>query len=151
MPPMLLCLSTMSEVDVGKMTVEVDPSWQYSIIFCCCVTESSRKVVWQNYVWYGSAYGAMVWNLIPSCGKNGTCWQWLMLAVRLWRPKSGCEHNEAVGGNSDGSDSGSPPLVQVVASVCQRLMGWFSTVPWWARQRDLRIHTSRKVKQGTPK
>lgn len=32
----------MSEVDVGTMTVEIEPSWQYFIKFCCLETSASR-------------------------------------------------------------------------------------------------------------
>jgi len=39
MPPILLYWPTISEMNVGSMAVEVEPSYQYSIIFCCCVTE----------------------------------------------------------------------------------------------------------------
>jgi len=42
MLPILLCWPMMSETDVGGMTVEVDPSCQYAIIFCCCATDGSR-------------------------------------------------------------------------------------------------------------
>ena len=48
---MLLCWSMMSEADVGSMAVQVEPSHQYSITFCCCVTDGSRGVVQQNGVW----------------------------------------------------------------------------------------------------
>ncbi|MEQ5146204.1 hypothetical protein ABN231_18085 [Proteus mirabilis] len=41
----LLCWPTTSEVDVGGMAVEVEPSHQYSITFCCCVTDGSRGAV----------------------------------------------------------------------------------------------------------
>jgi len=30
-------------VNVGSMAVEVEYSYQYSIKFCCCVTNSSRE------------------------------------------------------------------------------------------------------------
>jgi len=44
-PSTLLCWHMMSEADVG-VTVEVEPSHQYSITFCCCcVTDGSRGVV----------------------------------------------------------------------------------------------------------
>ena len=36
MPPILLCWPTMSEVDVGGIAIEFEPSRQYSITFCCC-------------------------------------------------------------------------------------------------------------------
>ena len=41
-PPMLLCWPTTSEVDVGGVAVKVEPSNQYSIAFCCHVTDGSR-------------------------------------------------------------------------------------------------------------
>lgn len=48
MPPILLCWSMMSEVDIGGMAVKVEPSLQHPIKFYCCVT------VWQNGIWCGS-------------------------------------------------------------------------------------------------
>ena len=33
---------TMSEADVGHMAVEAEPCHQYSVTFCCCVTDGSR-------------------------------------------------------------------------------------------------------------
>ena len=60
MPPILLCLPTMSEADVGGMAVEVEPSWKYFITFCCCATDGSRGAVWQNGVWHGHVSEAKV-------------------------------------------------------------------------------------------
>ena len=40
--PILSCCPTASEADVGVMIVEVEPSHQYSLIFCCCATDGSR-------------------------------------------------------------------------------------------------------------
>jgi len=48
MPPILLCWPTMSETNVGGMAVEVEPSHQYPIMFCCHVTDGSRGTVWQD-------------------------------------------------------------------------------------------------------
>jgi len=48
MPPTLLCWPMNSEVDVGDMVVEVEPSLQYFVIYCCHATDGSRVVVWQN-------------------------------------------------------------------------------------------------------
>jgi len=45
MPPILLCWPMTSEEDVGGMTVEGKPSQQYSITFCCHVTDSRRGTV----------------------------------------------------------------------------------------------------------
>ena len=60
----------MSEVDVGGMAAEVEPSCQYSITFCCCVTEGSRGAGCQNGIWHGSAYEAKVCHWISPCGKK---------------------------------------------------------------------------------
>ena len=38
----LLCWPTVSEVDVGGTAVEVEPSHQCSVMFCCCETNGSR-------------------------------------------------------------------------------------------------------------
>ena len=43
--PILLCWPMMSEADVGGMAVESEPFHQYPIIFCCHVTDGSRKAV----------------------------------------------------------------------------------------------------------
>jgi len=34
--PILLCWPTTPEVGVGGVAVEVEPSYQYSVTFCCC-------------------------------------------------------------------------------------------------------------------
>jgi len=44
-PPVLLCQPMMSEADVGSMAVEIEPSHQYSITFCCHVADGSRGAV----------------------------------------------------------------------------------------------------------
>ena len=53
---------------------EVEHFHQYSITFCCCVTDISREVVWQNAVWHGSVYEAKMCQRIPLCWKDGTQW-----------------------------------------------------------------------------
>jgi len=45
MLPMLFYQPMTSEVDVGSMAVEVEPSHQHSITCCCCVTDGSRGAV----------------------------------------------------------------------------------------------------------
>jgi len=40
--PSILCWPMMSEVDAGGMAVEVEASHQYSMTFCCHVTDGSR-------------------------------------------------------------------------------------------------------------
>ena len=42
LPPISLGWLMILEVDVGGMSVETEPSCQYPIIFCCCVTGGSR-------------------------------------------------------------------------------------------------------------
>ena len=42
--PILLCLHTTSEADVGSMPVGAESSHQNSITCCCYVTEDSRGV-----------------------------------------------------------------------------------------------------------
>jgi len=42
-PPIFWCWPTMSEVDVGGMVAEPEPSQQYSINFGCCATDGSNK------------------------------------------------------------------------------------------------------------
>ena len=98
MPPILLYLPTISEVDVGGMAVAVEPSHQYSVTCRCCVTDGSRGAVWQNGVWHGSACEAEACHWIPGCGKNDSRWHSPTLAERFWSPNSGCEHSEVVGG-----------------------------------------------------
>ena len=91
MPPTLLCWPATSEVDIGGMTTEAEPSEQYSMTSCCCVTDGSREAAWQNGVWCGSAYEAKAGHWISPCRKNGTYWYSLILAEYLWRSNSGCE------------------------------------------------------------
>ena len=42
MPSISLCWPVTSEVDVDGMEVKIDLYQQYSIIFCCCVTDDIR-------------------------------------------------------------------------------------------------------------
>ena len=97
-PLILSCWPMMLEADVGSMAVEAGHFHQYSVTFCCCVTDGSRGAVWQSGVWLGSMYEAKVCHWIPPCSKNGIHWHSSMLVECLWRPNSGCEHSEAVVG-----------------------------------------------------
>ena len=45
MSPILLCWPTISEVGVGGMAVEAEPSHQFSVPCCCCVTDGSRGAI----------------------------------------------------------------------------------------------------------
>jgi hypothetical protein len=80
MPPILLCWPTTSKANVVDMAVEVEPSRQYSVKFCCRATDDSRGVVWQNGISHGSAYETEVCNWIPPCRKN--CIQCLLNVYR---------------------------------------------------------------------
>ena len=97
MPFILWCWPMKPEVDAGGTAVEAEPSCQYSIPCCCCVTGGSRGAVWQHGIWHGRVHEGKVCHWIPSCAKTGTRWHLLMLAECWWRPNSGCEHSEAVG------------------------------------------------------
>ena len=98
MPPISSHWPTTSEADVGGMAVEAECSHQYPITCCCCVTDGSRGAVWQNGVWHKSVDEAKVWNWSPPQRRNGTHWHSLTRAECLWRPTSGCEHSEVMGG-----------------------------------------------------
>ena len=63
------CLPMTSEVGVGDMAVEVEPSHQYPITRCCRVTDGSRGALWHDGVWHGSAYEAKVCQWIPHAEK----------------------------------------------------------------------------------
>ena len=58
---------------------------QYSIVFCCCATDGSRGVVWQNGIWHGSTQSKDVPLNFSMQEKNGTHWNSLILAACLWR------------------------------------------------------------------
>ena len=120
------------EADVGDMAVEVELFCQYSITFCCCLTDSSRGTAWQNGIWHGNVHEAKVWDWTPSCGKNSTHWHSLKLGEHLWSPSSVCEHSEVVlvHFSSGNSNSGSPPLVQIF----YKCGTWFNVgenAEWW--------------------
>lgn len=97
MPLILWCWPTTSEVDVSVMAVEAESSHQYSIMFCCCVTDGSIEAAWQNGAWHGSACETKAWNWILPWWINSTHWHSSVLAELLWRQNSGCTHDEAVG------------------------------------------------------
>ena len=75
-------LPTTSGADVCDEAVEVEPSHQYSITFCCHVTDGRRGAVWQVDVWHGIVYEAKVcyWMNPFIQKKNCTHWHSLMLA-----------------------------------------------------------------------
>ena len=44
-PPILLCWPMTPEADGGGMAVEVEPSCQHLVMFCCRVRDGSRGTV----------------------------------------------------------------------------------------------------------
>jgi len=72
-------------------------------------------------------------HMEPKCGteflhaeKNGTHWHLLLLSECFWRPKSGCEQIEVVGGAfQQWRQQWSPLLVQICMSVACRLDRWW--------------------------
>ena len=95
MLPILLYWLMISDVDVDGMAVEVGPSCQYSITFCCHVTNGSREAFWQNGVWHGSMYEAKVcywmWKKLHPLIFTGTWWMFIETKQWMWAQwGSGC-------------------------------------------------------------
>ena len=88
----------MPEADVDGMAVEVEPSHQYSFIFCCCVTNRSRRAVRRNGVWLKVCMEQNYVSEFLHVKRNGVHWRSLVLAEHLWRWNSGCEHSVVVSG-----------------------------------------------------
>ena len=82
MPPILLCWPTTSEIDVGGMTVEAEPSFQYSIP-SCCQQMAEWGAVWDNGVSHSSASETKGVGLNSSVQKKnaGTDIHWCLLNV----------------------------------------------------------------------
>jgi len=89
MPLVLFCWPMMSEVGVGGMAVDGEPSYQSSITHCCCVTDGSRGAVWQNGVWHWGGSEEKMCHWFPSCRKKlhplmfiDACW--ILLETKQW-------------------------------------------------------------------
>jgi len=96
LPPILLFWPMTSEVDVGGMAVEDEPSHQYPIT-CGCVWQVSAEG--QSDKMASEMEAQMKQRCVtPPCvlhvEKNGTYWHLSMLSGCLWRPNSRCEHSE---------------------------------------------------------
>ena len=124
MPPILLCWSVMSEMDISGMVIEVEPSHQYSSTCCCHVTDGSRGAIWQNDVWHGRIRESKACHSIPSCRKNGTHWHSSTLGECLWRLNGECQQSEAVGGVfwQQWWQQWITSLVQILTSMAYRLL-----------------------------
>ena len=57
-----------SEADVGVMAVEAEPSHQYSITLCCCMTDGSREVLQTGW--------CLTWKCIESKGVSLNSFMW---------------------------------------------------------------------------
>ena len=111
MSPIFLYWPTISEENVGGTAAEAECSHQYSITFCCHMTDGSRGAVW-----HGSAEEARVCNwILPRGKKNGTHWHSLTLAEHLTE----AEHWVVCFSNGN---SRSSPLVQMFTCLAYRLL-----------------------------
>ena len=94
---------TVSEVDIGGgRGWTFPPVSRYTLLPVERWQQRGSLTQWHlpwKHVW------SKVWNHISLFGKNGTYWHSLTLAEHLWRPNSGCEHSEAVGGAFQQCDS----------------------------------------------
>ena len=122
MPPMLRFWSTTSEVDVGGMTAEVEPSHQYCYILLPCNRWQQRgsptewHLTWKCRWSKGVKMNFSMWKKRHPLTFTDT-------GEHLWGPNSGCEHSEAMLEcySSGDNDSRSPPLVQILTSMACRL------------------------------
>jgi len=97
MPPILFCWPTTSDVDVGIMAVEVEPSRQKSITFFDHATDGSRSSLTE---WH------LTWKCVWSKGVEFNSFMKKKMALNhihrhltefFWRPNSGYEYSEVVG------------------------------------------------------
>ena len=94
MPLILLCWPTISKVDVSGMAVEVKPSHQYSITFCCCLTDGSLtkgsltwECIWSNNVELNSStQKKKKWHPLTFIDTG-----WMLMETKqwLWAPWGG--------------------------------------------------------------
>ena len=123
MHPILSCWLMLSEVNVSGMAEEVEPSCQYSVTFCCCMTDGSRRAVWQDGVWRRNAYEVKLCIRIPLCWKMApTDIHWRLLNVYEDQVIVRAEREWMVRFSSGNSSSGSPLLVQIAMCMTCRLL-----------------------------
>jgi len=122
MPPVLLYWCTTSEADVGGTAVEVEPSYLYSVMCCCHVTDGSRgakwyltwKCEWNRSVGLNSSMKKKMapvhvhWDLLDVSGDQ---------AVDV-----GTVRQQVICFRRGDSNSGSPPLVQIFMRAACRLL-----------------------------
>ena len=113
-----------SEVDVGSLAVEVEPSHQYSVMFCCHETDSSSWAAWHNSAWHESTFEAQVCYWIPPCRNNCTHWH-SSTPVNIYGDQTvdvSTARWWVVHFSRGNNNCGSPPLVQDVMSKACRLL-----------------------------
>ena len=98
MPLSSFCWPRTSEADAGGITVEAELSHQHPATCCCCETDGSRGASGGTVSDMEAHAKQRYTTEVLHTKKNGTYWHSLTLAECLWRPNSGCEHSEAVGG-----------------------------------------------------
>ena len=94
-PTVLLGWPITSEADVSGMAVEVELSHQYSVSFCCHVTDGSRGAIWPTWKcrWSkGVTLNSSMWK------KTSSHWHSSTFSEDFWRLNSGCEDSAVVGG-----------------------------------------------------
>ena len=93
-PPTLLYWPMATEVDVGGMTVEVQPSHQYCIAFCCHVADGQYDTMASDM----EVHIKQKCHWISTWEKACSHWPSSRLAELLLRSNTGCGHNEVMGG-----------------------------------------------------
>lgn len=95
MLPTLCCWPTTWEVDIGGMTIEAEHSHQYSVTFCHCVTDGSKRTVWQNSIWHWKCIWCKSVELNSSMRKelrSLTCINtyWMFVETKQWMLAQWC-------------------------------------------------------------
>ena len=116
----LFCSFTMSEVDVGVMELIVGPSYQHSIFCHVIVVRSSPtkqcvtwKSVWNKDVESDSSIQKK-WHPVTVIN---TCWMFMETKQWMWA-QWGCGWCIS----AVATDTGSPPLAQIITSMACRLL-----------------------------
>ena len=88
----LLCWYRMSEAIVGSMAADVEPSHQYSIIFCCSVTRWQQRgslIKWhltRKYMW-NKGVSCSIWKKWHSRTSINTSWTFLETKQCMWEQR----------------------------------------------------------------
>jgi len=128
MSPILRCWPTASDADVGGTAVEVEPSLQYSVTWCCQVTDGSRGALWQNGVWHESVDEAKVCEFLHAENIAFSDIHWCLLNVYGDQTVDVSTASWwLVHFSSGDSDTGLPLLVQTLTSIaCRQIPGRYA-------------------------